>query len=466
MREREETGADLHEYWGRWWLPDRPENKVGGVLRAGHREGFELTLGGMLQSDESRSVESVPVIFGEVASFERTTTDLANPVVTLHKCHLMRTARRTVSSYYCSLLVLGEHLSCIEEPALESVSVSIDALDVWNPDRTWNQDLDSSGRIAVSFKETPRYELDLGDSLRLVLWSAVKLPGWSAADRRITVWDSLAAQFTPDLPVDLRGAYRLIQPLLDLLTFLGQQPARVTSFYVTPSNSVGDTHRWPVRVIDNQREDRTQSRKYMHPHDFLISFPKDREDLEVILGRWFGLHLGAEHQALVQFFATEYSESLFLESTFQLLVQAIEGWHRARYPEDGKLPKAAHRERVEAILASTPEEHREWAGGLLRSFNSASLLQRIGTMLEKHDDLVGPVLTEMDPPFAGQIRDMRNALAHSSTPGADGYDYARIHYLNRCMRHLIQAALLRAVICDPEKELSAMGRLKWPPTEE
>jgi len=90
----------------------------------------------------------------------------------------------------------------------------------------------------------------------------------------------------------------------------------------------------------------------------------------------------------------------------------------------------------------------------------------VKTLVEVHRDLVEVPLGTMNPPFADQVRDVRNVIAHAADPGAEGPDYPKVYFLIRCMRHLMQAALLRATIQDAPEERAAMGRLSWPPEPE
>src|SRR6266508_4610302 len=80
------------------------------------------------------------------------------------------------------------------------------------------------------------------------------------------------------------------------------------------------------------------------------------------------------------YFGTLYNPNLYIDVRFLALAQALETYDfRRRDLTD--VPPAEHAQRLEEILAKTPERHREWLKKKLANSNLLTLRRRVRGVL-------------------------------------------------------------------------------------
>lgn len=168
--------------------------------------------------------------------------------------------------------------------------------------------------------------------------------------------------------------------------------------------------------------------KDVHPAQMLFTLPEARERIETLLNNWFG------KQQLLRpvfdlYFGAVYNRHAFLDQRFLSLMQAVETYHR-RTSGGTDLPEDEHAERVEAILAATPDQFSKWLAGRLEYSNQLVLRKRLDDVLKKCPTIVKKLI-ENRGSFAHRLRLARNYLTHydesledEAPKGMDLYPFA------------------------------------------
>ena len=115
---------------GIWWLPDRPEARIGGTLRYDPKEGALLTLIGTFKTDlrglSSKDISDPTIILGISVNGKPITLYMSyEKSFNLHFPGLPR------SVFFSNFVFIGCHFSDEEEILLEEVSLTLSNLDEW-----------------------------------------------------------------------------------------------------------------------------------------------------------------------------------------------------------------------------------------------------------------------------------------------------------------------------------------------
>jgi hypothetical protein len=150
----------------------------------------------------------------------------------------------------------------------------------------------------------------------------------------------------------------------------------------------------------------------------LFTLSEDGIDLEEILPRWLRAWPVLE-LPLNFYFATLYAPFMYLETRFLNLVQAAEGYHRARFPQFVD-PPDVHEARLASICGGIgDDEHREWLRGQLGEWsNEPRLRSRLRDLVELARTQ-GLAMTAKDARrFVHDVKTNRDMLSHGGLAGA------------------------------------------------
>jgi len=107
-----------------------------------------------------------------------------------------------------------------------------------------------------------------------------------------------------------------------------------------------------------------------------------------------------------------FNQSFHAEAEFLFLVQALEVYH-ARTFVSTTLPTKEHAERVNAVIAGTPPELKQWVTRKLQGANYKTLDERISELFTAHSTDAQRLFGEIAE-LPERIRYTRNHLTHYS----------------------------------------------------
>lgn len=119
-----------NEYKGFWFLPDKPQNKVAGILYFKANNSIRLELIGGFDSELSQIIKSKTnkIIQGFTSNAEK---------ITLINCFssfsLNFSSDHPLTKYNCQYLIVGKHLKSMEDETFDRIRVDMTSLYNWIP---------------------------------------------------------------------------------------------------------------------------------------------------------------------------------------------------------------------------------------------------------------------------------------------------------------------------------------------
>jgi hypothetical protein len=399
------------ELRGIWWIPDQ-ESRLSGTLSLSDSDG--LIHEGIVIGGSFAELADFPVMWG-------TTTE--GRIVTLQDCeHLTSWANKGVRSFRCrpSVAYIGDHFAQTSTACFRRAEVSFSRLLEWASieyfEETVQERQQPGGDSILSFHFRYPEPIEAQTAYASIsLAHSLTRKGWRAEPLVLTPSIYFDVVCPEPLPFE-RWLSQIVRPLQNLITFATLRPNGISELYfypafdpISPPEEISN-HR-PIQVLFHTFNSETAPTERLWRMDGLFTLPEVMDQWADILERWLELaqDLGYTFDA---FFATDYSDSMYLEHKFLTLVQVAESFHRRRY-KGKRLPKQEHRRKVHEIVAAVPEEYRNWIRGLLQTSNEPSLLLRLQDLVQRTQPVVAPLLPDVST-FPQRVRDLRNELTHQT----------------------------------------------------
>jgi hypothetical protein len=433
------------EYKGVWYLPDDPENKIGGMLRFSPEEGISLDLvGSFIRFTLDRNREGHEIILGST---------LVGKDVTLTGCYVLshtHTTNRSLSaqSYQVTRAYVGPHYYSHDEIRFHALQVRYSNLDTWAGISGLNIDHPSSSDEVV-IRYIPPVGIKLADledrTISLEFHYSAPFPGWGLDVRtQVTLTQEawIYITFSYDQPWDKCWlAVRQVQQFLSL--GVGQ------AVYLMRVRGLTDAYR--IRVDDGKQEYVPVDIYYKQSGDVLTLKDLSAHDMFFVLGDMadeapeimgnFISRTELLKPAYDLYFAMLFGSRSYLEPRFLGIMQTLEIYHRLTKSSE-ELPKAQHRKRKRAILRTTPLEHRHWLSLRLQYSNEISLKTRILRLLEHLPERVRDFIPD-EIKFAVKASVTRNYLTHyNAALRAEAAKDEELYYLMEKVRLLFEICLL------------------------
>jgi hypothetical protein len=431
---------------GYWWIPeaDSDADRLGGTLEFSKEDGGELRLLGTFADLKS----FFPSVDAQYSIVHGSTTDgkditLVDCMETHSQFGSAGVPKQTLSPRF---VVVGHHLDDFNDLLFQRASIRFSNLEDW---------LERTGIETVS--PSPRGESYRQSYVRPTA-PAIRIPGgtlrfsfgWSARETRFR---SAAMEEHSALHVSLAKGFnvsellrRFVSPMQNLLTICTLEPSDVVELKLELGKS--KEHRIWLDVYYQSVVEAPRREKPLLRFDMLVSAKELGRNLPPVLRNW--LTSSEELSSVMSlYFAVMSGRWMFLESRFLNLAQAAEVLHRLTYP-NRILSAAAHKERRDAVLENTPDEHRPWLREVLNFSNEPRLTRRLQTLAGESARVLDWD-EERQESFVKMVRDTRHYLTHYDPKGAKKAAKGdRLYWLSERLLFMLSAVILMHVGVPPK----------------
>lgn len=434
---------DDFEYKGIWWLPDKPQNKIPGVLtRRRHKTSLELFGGeGYTLPFERVFPGTVPLLHGHIET---------DDACTLYE--VAETQRPTMSGGFRRSIVqsawsfIGVHFPSPDAIRFSSLDLSFIGLEHWMFDKPIieNEQLRENDRF-VGFRSTFRFETP--EFIPIPALGCISFSFATSHSQRLTEVGYTSVPYVTlsfNEPKDLQTCYQLMRDCRSLLTLLAGGALPLTHF-----RGSADTVGYGARVQIFYQDMIIQPSEPIHRVDIPLPLSAVKERMADIVPLWFQKCVSLR-TVLNLFVGTYYNQTMFVESQFLSLTQALELY--SRLIEAGKyVPEPEYdgiRKAIEvAIREVTRCGLRDALCKRLKYGNEYSLRKRIRGILQGLESDTLAMICGNAKSYTKRIVDTRNYLTHyGSDPDSEPwYDPSEQFFAVQSLQVLLMILVLRDV---------------------
>ena len=433
------------ETYGYFWLAEKPDNRLTGVLRISARGEASLETFGAF--DAARAIHSQQLM-GEKLHILGV-TDKEGPVTLVgcfvtHWTHVFNVEQLLNFSLHVERVFCGAHFDT-EEVCFSGMTFAVEGLDEWFSfhHRPFSHEMGPAGQGSFTYSPPESITFQLPDDLSIGFHMGARtrsglFQATITTQMSISVESSRMRAFSDFMQV--------LQKIKDFLCLVFDRPVSFTS--ITGSrrelNAPHTAH--DEVVIYGQFDPYDLRKENISTGDFLISFHEMAVSIHEYLPRW--LERYEEYEPTFNlYFAVTANRFMHLEGGFLFLVHGIESLHR-RSSSETQMPAEEFNSRRDSIVQSTPETWRSWVRERLRYANELSLRNRIKQMIAPFDNLFGSESARAA--FVNQVVYTRNYLTHYDEGIKEQAvtDAGELRRLRSKLEALVQLHLLRLLEID------------------
>lgn len=432
------------EYSGMWWFPSSQENMIAGTLTFSNQDGIRLNLiGSFKEVTKLNSLETYPLILG-----------VTNEGKLLTLCDCVESGFRMSfpgfrsQQFLATMAYIGAHFANPEEIRFHKVQVRYSHLPDWVRLSGFHTQHTVRNQIGLD-----KYELTYTFPEEVKATTAKGTVSMTYAFhtggdllREVNLRQSVSMRIEAQEAQPFEGwLSQLIYPLQNFLSLATARPNSILDLVVYSEqktvNGPNGNVELPIEVVFRTVFHEAEPHKPLFPHDMLFILQDVRDDFSEVIGRW--LEVADELDSVCNlFFSVQYKPEMYLEQRFLSMVRAAESYHRRRFSNQ-VLSEEEHRNRVDFILAQTPEKYRNWLAERLQYSNEPSLRRRIKELISVVDEVVSPLVPDRRS-FIQKIVDTRHFLTHYDPSLRDrAARGAELHQSTQTLSFLVQACFLR-----------------------
>ena len=437
------------EIQGYWWLPGREEKAVPGNLRFSREAGGHLNvLGTLKELDSTFGLFNPEVILG---------VSTAGKEITLYRC--AQSGGRLsfpgipTSDLYVGAILIGAHVNDAKGMLLGEMSVSYDRLPEWARlpafTRTHTTDTGSTFQCSINYAWPPEHRIDFkGTRIRFV--PQLSMEGDSIS--RAALLQELYIEVTPPEPRHLEdyldGIFYQVRNFLTLGIGKPVFPMSIKAKLFVTETSDPPPKRPEVEILF--RVPGSPSEESLHPLFMLFAFSDISADYERVLNNWFEK---AEELGPIcdLYFGTFYNPTMYLQSQFLVLAQAVEAFHRRRddrgYLTDTNF-KALLRELQNVVRNYQPGINEETMCAFmsrLNYVNEYTLKGRLEELIGGLGALADSVIVDRTQ-FIKLAGDTRNYLTHYDKElKAKSASVEEMHHLVNRLQFILEMYFLKEI---------------------
>ncbi|MGE5565887.1 MAG: HEPN domain-containing protein [Parcubacteria group bacterium] len=408
---------DPFERQGLWWSSDDPDDRVTGTLTFDQEKGGRLALVGTLgNAIEALTRIGQPMVYRTIhgLSVDGKSISLLRAV---QGSSQFNSPGMVVETYHALYVVVGCHIQSLDDELFDRSEINFDGLNEWLGDRVHQETFERNpwrvtivcesaerplGRVSAIGASVSAATVAVTHRERLRGFNVTALPNISiGADRpRSVVWHLEQTDCVRRLAALCAGRHL---PTISVRLF---GPEKQIAEGVTVPGEYDVLYRV---VGDRQRKGARSDTPIFSASELLD------ENIDA-LERWFAV--ADELKPTIDLLFTYLSSnSLYVESAFLLVVQALEVFHRLTDPTsimDEDKYDEVRASLLAAIPKGTSSDMREKLTSTLLYSNEPSLRQRLKRTITQLNAVYGPAPFGFDQATIGKVVDTRNYYTHYS----------------------------------------------------
>ncbi len=406
------------EKQGYWWLPTAGETQIPGALRFGHDVESELSLLGCTQSevDALNSFGSDRGAYRPSIILGRTSDGKEYTLVNCLRSGFTMSGYIT-ESYSPAIVIEGKHFRTEADIHFRSMSLRLSHLSQWfaRTGRNLRHTLEGENLRGIDLEYRPvaptTVRFDNGELTIGVDWGAK----FARFGGEFSLSENAAITITLDVPAPMYEFLEEVNPSVESLITLGVGcPLRIQGMSAKAATDCVGIESDELKSVPSVQLYWEKSKIYnedkeLFNHDMVFTHLDVEHSFEDLLTQWVRAYRTIK-PVMQLFFSRVMAADVISETSFLNAVQAAEAYHRHR--RDGAVaPKSAFQARRDRVVASAPEEDREWLEQSLMFSNEKRLLTRLSELLIERRDLLrlNPDAIER---IAKRTKDIRNHYTH------------------------------------------------------
>lgn len=391
---------EAFEYNGLWWLPNKPDNKVCGILKFVPKKEILLDLTGTLEnSDEDfNRATLIDVIHGLTSDGKE---------ITLHRCFEIKRSFGSgfpISSYDCDIILVGAHYNSYTNIVFKEMYINYSNLDQWININGFDIQIRPGGESIIKYKKPNKIKALINRDLHLGIAFSSKGPNENIVQRetRIEQTAYIGIRFSEQKHLsEFKNINFIIHNFLSLAIGVPVHPLSIIG-YASENNS-------EQVMIFYRSLDSPRTSEIINPYKMLFTFEDISTRFEDFLSNWINK---AELLSPVcnLYFGIEYSSQMYLELQFLSIMQALESYHR-RIMNHPEIPEHEFERKIKEILDSAPEDYKSWLKYKLAHSNQPHLRIRLNDLYERFEIIMNGFVANKDDFITNSVN-TRNYLTH------------------------------------------------------
>ena len=420
------------EYYGQWWLPEKPENKVSGKLNFECGKSPTLSLYGIFGN--AYETNFCDIILGDSFGVEITLVSCFPSGVSI----LRRNSKEyKESEYHVSFFCTGFHFSKRQEITFRKISAKYSHLRDWlGPSIfSFSDHKDVDQEHIVTIKKPSGKEVVL-DGIKLRIGGSVDQSYGLYHDSSLRS-ASVQIEATAEMHLD-----NLFLILSHIRNFISLATGERVSFLTLRGEKTDLKPYGGIEIFSRQTLGEKGSRDKFAFNPVPVAYKEISEQLGSYIENWFKMIRKLE--PVYQLFFGNLYRNEYPVNEFLGYVQAIEAYHCRTFENTIINPNlfAKSKEHFLRIVDELPMECANDFKTKVEYMNTKSLRSRLKELLNKYNYL-SEMIAENPESFIGQVVDTRNYFTHYDPKSeAEVTDTDRIFFMKDGLKLLLIAIFL------------------------
>lgn len=393
---------------GYFWLPERDNKKIPGVLTIKDGGDIELEIVGFFDDEVNIFNDKFDIgrIIGHVEK---------DGLVTLENCFYTQKNSSFFGGISKSKVCVNKVLSGVayekdEVVTFNTLSFYVDCMDEWlgiSGIKVYQDWKNKTTSISYTSHDTIIYYLDNEIELSICFASI-----FDTNINEVTISQKAYFKLKSDSLKPLIDFISLANKIIDFMSFAIDDTVSLKNVFATSSEiqrKISGGKLVPIDIkIFYSSISYVEKISIKTSNRMLFNYKIIKSNAQSIFNNWINAY-EVISPSLNLYFSTKVGAQKYLDGKFLSLIQGLETYHR-RTSSEQLMDSDDFNKLVEVILKNCPEENKEWLNGRLKYGNEINLAKRIKSIMEPFKNFLGN--NKEREKLIRKIVDSRNYFTH------------------------------------------------------